>query len=144
MTAETQTKQESRFHVFFSHAKSMQTVTGDGRKIVFVSGKYYTKHAGEIEFLKSMVEENRGIYIDPNLLTVSEADRDPVQALKNKIRQEILAEMAAQVNPQNDRGESVQGRLNAASTQDVAAVAAGGDATQLHQQVAKLIPGKTK
>lgn len=143
MTTQTQT-QEPRFHVFFSHAKSLQTVTGDGRKIIFVSGKYYTKHPGEIEFLNGMVEDNRGIFVDPNMLTVSEADRDPVQALKNKIRQEVLAEMAAQVNPQNDRGESVQGRLNAASTQDIAPVAAGGDATQLHQQVAKLIPGKTK
>ena len=141
----TQTVGEPRLHVFHSTTKYMQTVTPTGRKVLFVNGIFYTKHPEEIEFLQDMCyEPERGIYVDNAALTVAEADRDPMQALRNKLRAEILQEMQAQLNPENDRGESVQGPLNAASTRDMAAVAAGGDATALHAQVAKLIPGKTK
>lgn len=138
-----QTTQEPRLHVFFSHSKSVQLVTPTGQKIVFVSGKYYTQDESEIAYLQDMVRMKREVYTDPNMLTISESERDPMTALKNRMREEILAEMAAQLNPANDRGESVQGHIKATSTSDISAVAAGGDASQLHAQVAKLIPGKT-
>lgn len=132
-----------QLHVFHSAIKSMQSVTGSGRKIVFVNGVFYTKNQEEIEFLQSMCADNRGIYVDANCATISEADRNPMTALRNKLRAELMAEMQAQINPENDRGVSIQGRLNPTSTSDIAPVAAGGDAAQLHAQVAKLIPGKT-
>lgn len=140
MTTQTQ---EPRINVFFSHGKSLQVVTPRGGRITFVAGKYYTRKEEEIQFLQEMAADGRGVYVDPNMVTIAESDRDPMTALKNKLREEILAEIAAQTNPANDRGESVQGRLNAASTSDIAPVAAGGDASQLHAQVAKLVPGKT-
>lgn len=136
--------QESKLHVFFSTIKSMQTVTTSGGRILFVNGTYYTKDEEEIQFLNEMARKNRGIYVQQDMLTISEADRDPMQALKNKVRAEIMAEMQGHVNPENDRGTSVQGNLNPASTRDMAAVAAGGDATQLHNQVSKLVAGATK
>lgn len=137
MTAATQ------LHVFRSSIKSIQVVTGSGRKILFVNGIFYTKHPEEIEFLNSMVQDNRGIYVDAGRAVIDEGDLDPMATLKAKLRQELLAEMQVQLNPENDRGNYTQGPLNATSTRDAAPVAAGGDASQLHAQVAKLIPGKT-
>lgn len=134
----------TKIHVFHSAIKSIQAVTGSGRKIVFVNGIFYTKNQEEIEFLSALAQENRGIYINSELAVIDEGDLDPMATLKAKLRQELMAEMQAQLNPENDRGKSVQGPLNAASTQDIAPVAAGGDASQLHAQVAKLVPGKTK
>jgi hypothetical protein len=141
MTAATQ---EPKLHVFFSTIKSMQTITPSGGRILFVSGTYYTKDEEEIQFLNEMARKNRGVYTQPDMLTISEADRDPMQALRNKVRAEIMAEMQGHLNPENDRGTSVQGNLNPASTRDMAPVAAGGDATQLHNQVSKLVAGATK
>lgn len=140
----TETIEVPRLHVFHSTTKYMQTVTPTGRKILFIGGVFYTKHPEEIEFLNAMCNDSeRGIYVVASEKTIAEADRDPMTALRNKLRTEILAEMQAQINPSNDRGFSEQGRLNPANTRDSAAVAAGGDATSMHEQVARLIPGKT-
>ena len=133
-----------QLNVYHSATKSLQTVTPAGTRIVFINGVYYTHRQEEIDFLDTLVADRRGIYVDPKQVTISEAERDPMTALRNKLRAELLAEMQAQINPQNDRGESVQGRFNPSSTTDAAPIAAGGDATQLHAQVQKLVADKTK
>lgn len=130
-------------HMYFSVRPSMQVIGPKGQRIPFVSGKYFTRNAQEIEFLNEMVAEGRDITVDPNKLTITDAERDPMNALRAKFFQEFLAEQQAHLNPENDVGTSVQGQLTGTSTRDVAPVAAGGNATALHDQVAKLIPGPT-
>jgi len=73
------------------------------------------------------------MYVDPNEITVSLDRTDPVAALKGRMRLEVLqelqAEMAAATNPNNDMGNSDPGKFTPASTSNIAAVTAGGDAS---------------
>lgn len=133
---------EQVLNLYFSTVASMQVVMPRGKAIVFISGRYATSKGEEILFLDDLVENGTGtVFKNPSLLTINAADMDPMNALRNKFYAEFMAEKQAQLNPQNDRGNSEQGPLNAASTTSIAPVAAGGDATSLHSQVAKLIPG---
>lgn len=133
---------DTQYNLYFSHVRSLQYITAQGKAIVFVSGRYATKDPEEIAELDYLVSKgSKSIFKDASKLTATEADLDPERALRAKFFAEFLAEQQAQLNPENDRGTSTQGSLNAASTTSIAAVAAGGDASSLHSQVAKLIPG---
>lgn len=139
-----QVTQEKKYNLYFSALPSMQVVTTSGKRISFISGKYFTANAEEITYLDEMVSLGRDIYVDPKQLSLSESERDPMNALRAKFFKEFTEQQQAQLNPENERGSSEQGKLVASNTSDNAAVLAGGDATSLHAQVKKLIPGPTK
>jgi len=116
------------FNQYLSSVPSIQIITGNGKAIVFVNGKYHTDKVDEIAFLDGVVAEDRGtIYVNRDKPTVSAEDLDPMKALEAQFRAKFIAEMQAQLDPNNDRGTSEQGKLNAASTTTIAPVAAGGD-----------------
>lgn len=135
------TSPQAVLHVYHSATKSMQMVTPRGKLITFISGKHYTDDEEVIQFLNEVVTQKRGVSVNPAQLTIPAEERDPMTALRNKLRAELLAEMQEQLNPNKDGGTTVQGPLNATSTRDIAAVAAGGNATQLQDQVSKLMAG---
>ena len=116
-----------QFHIFFSSSPSMQIIDTKGQPIVFVSSRFHTKDPDRIAFLQKMIADGTSaVFTDPNQLTLSAADLDPLTVLKKKHIAEFLAEQAKHLDPANNPGASVQGPLNAASTTDIAPVAAGG------------------
>jgi hypothetical protein len=94
-------------------------------------GWYMTKNPVEIALLDQEVMSNHpNIFIDKDEWEVTPEMADPMMALRAKIRAEIIAEEKARIelisDPNRDMGESVQGKLNAQSTADIAPTAAGG------------------
>ena len=132
------------FHVFYSTAKSMQVIDSKGQPIVFVSGRYHTRDKSKIDFLNKMIEDGTtAVFTNPDQLTMSDADLDPMETLKRKHIAEYLAEQAKHLDPANNPGNSVQGPLNAASTTSIAPVAAGGGQSALAAVTAKLVAART-
>lgn len=117
--------------LYKSTNKFCNVVTPRGKVLHFRAGMYITADENEIQFLDSAIganEFNNAIYIDPNARTITAEQENPLLALKKKFIEEYLQEQAAMINPSNDMGNSEQGKLKAASTSDIAAVTAGGDA----------------
>lgn len=118
--------------LYKSTNKFCNVITTKGKVLHFRAGMYITDQKEEIEFLDSAVANNEfagAIYIDPNARTITAEQENPMLALRKKFFQEFLQEQAAMLNPENNMGTSDQGKLKAASTSDIAAVTAGGDAS---------------
>lgn len=113
-----------------------------GTPMKFLFGRYATDDQAQIEYLDRAIARNEfggAIYIDPNARTLSEAEENPMKALEKQIIARYLAEQAAHTNPENDMGTSEQGKLNAASTSDIAPVAAAGDGSARLMSAAALM-----
>lgn len=99
----------------------------NGRTISFVNGRYATKDPREIEELDQQVGlGSTDIVIDPREKEIDQRASDPMFRLKEQLRKQILAEMAAATRPDRDMGEYEPGKLNPSSTQTIASTAAGG------------------
>lgn len=121
-------------HLFKSRIPSCQYAFKKGRLAIFRRGEYITDVQEEIDELTSEIASGHPtLYVDPKEVTVSPERDDPIASLRAKIaleeRARILEEMAAATNPGRDLGTSEQGKLNAASTSDIAPTAANGDAS---------------
>ena len=114
---------ETKFNVYFSNPKSMQVVSSRGKAMIFINGRYTTKDAGEIADLEGLAaSSNSSVFKDPAILQLSEADLDPMNALKARFFKEFQEQQAANLNPEQDFGASVQERLKATSTSSIQAV----------------------
>ena len=134
---------QTPFHVFYSIVPSMQVIDSKGQPIIFVSGRFHTRDEGKIAFLNQMIADGTtAIFTKPDQLTMSADDLDPMKALKAKHIKEYLEEQARQLDPNANVSESVQERLNPASTSDIAPVAAGGGASTLATVRAQLNAAK--
>lgn len=115
--------------LYKSSMKFCSVATPKGHVLHFKGGMFVTDNPEYIEFLDAQIAINGfsgAIYIDPNARTITAEQENPMLALKKHFYEQFKQEQAAQLNPKNDRGASVQGKLNAASTSDIAPVAANG------------------
>lgn len=122
--------------VFNSHQKSCRYIFSDGAKADFVNGRYYTPEENKaLELTRQIiVHKSPYFFINKGEETIMSDDLDPEVKLKKKLRAEILQELYQEaikitMGASNSPGDSVQGKLNAQSTRDIEAVAAGGDQT---------------
>jgi hypothetical protein len=126
--------------LFKSTHASIKYIFRDGSTANFIHGKYSTSVKKHIEELNAEVEARHPhILVDPKEITIDTEKTDPISKLKDKLRAEILDEMARQSNPLNDFGSSDQGNFSPASTSDIASVSAGGDGAQLVSRLANLV-----
>lgn len=90
--------EDLQVHIYKNHLPSCHYVFKDGSSAVFVDGVFKTANPYEIEQLDKEVRLNHPhIYIDrtvPSIVSAA-AIADPMSALREKIRAEILAESAA-------------------------------------------------
>lgn len=134
---------QDRFHVFYSVTPSMQVIDTKGQPIVFIAGRFHTKNADQIAFLQKMIADgSQAVSVNPDQLTMSADDLDPMEALKKKFIAEYLEQQAQQLSPEANVTESKQEPLNAASTTSIAPVAAGGGQTALASITARLAAAK--
>ena len=116
--------------LYKSTIKFNNIVFPNGHVAHFKGGMFVTDNQYQIDYLDSQIAQNGFggvIYIDPKARTITAEQENPMLALKRKFYEEFQAEKAAQMNPSNDMGSSEQGKLNPASTTDIAPVALGGD-----------------
>ena len=130
---------KSDFYVFYSAMPSMQIIDSRGQPIIFVSSRFHTRDQAKIDFLNEMIKSgSTSVFVNPNQLTLAADELDPMTVLRKKHIQEYLEEQARQLNPEANVSSSVQGPINAASTSDIAPVAAGGGASALTSTIARL------
>lgn len=108
-----------------------------GKMAIFKHHRYATDNPAEIAELDEEVAAGHPqIYIKEDQKYLTAEMEDPMKALRAKFFAEFQAQQAAFVDPNNDMGTSTQEQIRPQSTSDIAAVAAGGDATQ---SAAKLV-----
>lgn len=127
--------EDIQLHVYKNYLPSCHYVFKDGSQATFVAGEYKTANPYEIEQLDAEVRRGHPhIYIDKTKAIVSaKLDADPMAALRDKIRAEILAESAPK-----DMGSNVENdptRLKPAGTDKVAAAVANGMSQSLPQSL---------
>ena len=121
---------EGAKRLYKSTIKFNNVIYPNGHVAHFKGGMYATDNPAYIEYLDKEIAANGFggiIYIDPNATTITAEQENPMLALRKMFFEEFQAEKLAQVNPGNDMGSSEQGKLNPASTTDIAPVALGGD-----------------
>lgn len=103
----------------------------NGKVISFISGKYTTEDAREIEELDDQISKGfTNIVIDPREKEIDARAMNPMFRLEEQLRKKILAEMAAATNPNNDFGNYAQAPLTPSNTRTIASTAAGGTGEQ--------------
>lgn len=121
-------------YLFKSPLPHWTFVFPNGKKLVFSKGIATTSDPKEVAHLNAEIELGHpSIYVDPNEIQVSLDRIDPIAALRGRMRQELLAEIAEEMakatDPTNNLGKSDQGKFKPASTTDMIAVTANGDAS---------------
>lgn len=118
--------------IFKCYIPSCSYFFKNGKQAAFLNGQYTTDNQQEISELMAEVGEigkhsskHPHIYVDADEQEIDSDALSPLEELKRKAREEVLAEMAAASNATNDMGTSIQGKLIPASSKDVEATAAG-------------------
>jgi len=117
--------EDVQLHVYKNRLPSCHYVFKDGSQATFVNGEYKTANEYEVQQLDAEVKRGHPhIFIDKtNAVVSSKLDADPMAALREKIRAEIIAEQAPKDFGSNQTGQNV---LKPAGTNQVAAAVAGG------------------
>lgn len=84
----------SVFALFKSRIASSNYLYKNGKAASFVNGRYMTDQPAEIdELMEEIKAGNPFIYIDENEKEVDSDVKDPLSALKDKLRAEMMAEL---------------------------------------------------
>jgi len=116
--------------LYKSTLKFNNVIFPNGHVAHFKGGMYVTDVPAQIEYLDAQIAQNGfggAVYIDPTARTITAEQENPMLALRKRLFEEFEAERLAKIDPNNDMGSSAQGKLNPASTTDIAPVALGGD-----------------
>lgn len=113
-------------NAYFSTLASCRYIFKSGEEAPFINFVYYTDDAKQIEELETEIKKGHPhIYIKADKLKVDTSKLDPLETLKQTIRDQVMAEMAAATDKSNDRGTSAKVKLNVATSATVAELAAG-------------------
>jgi hypothetical protein len=106
--------------VFKSSLPSVNYIFGNGKPAIFQNNKYTTGVEAEIQELENEIRLGHPhIYIDPADSEIDSEAATPAELLREQIRKEIIAEMAAATDPNNDRGSYTAPELKPANTADI-------------------------
>lgn len=117
---------ETSLHRVFKSRMKMNTIClPNGRICRFVDGRLLTDIKEVIEYIESEIKlGNPFIYMDEEKFADPKLE-DPIEKLREQIRNELLAEMKA-TNPNNNAGTTEVQKLIPQSTQGIKDIAAGG------------------
>lgn len=139
MTTNTVANEAPKKRLYFASMSFMNYVFSKGKVAVFRHHRFATDVPEEIAELDKEVSLNHPyISIKPDMMYLTEEMEDPMKALRARIIAEYVAEQSKHTDPSNDMGNSASGTFKPMSTTDVAAVAAGGDATQAAAKLVEL------
>jgi hypothetical protein len=118
--------------LYKSTIPSINFILGNGKPCIFINGRFATDVDSEISALDYEIKLGHPhIRVDDAEPTIDSDMVDPMEVLRAKMRAEIIAEMAAATNPDNDMGTSTQSSLKPASSSDIAPAAIGGSGAGL-------------
>lgn len=123
--------------VFKSSIASVKYIFKNGKEAHFINGKFLTDIEDEIKQLRDEITSGHPhIYVDAKETEI-DTEADPLAALKEKLREQLLQEIAekqaAALDPNNDMGNTGDAvkdkltamKLNVATTRSIASAAAG-------------------
>lgn len=127
--------EDVQLHVYKNRLPSCHYVFKDGSQATFVNHEFKTANEYEIAQLDKEVKLNHPhIYIDKaNAVISKKLDADPMAALREKIRAEILAEQQPKDMGSNIVQDGTQ--LKPSSTADIAPASANGIAQPMPQSL---------
>jgi len=136
-------------NLYLAHIPHSKYVFTDGSIAIFTGGRYVTDDPGKIAELDKEVRlGNPGIYVDPNARQIDPDMLDPMKVMRAKIIAEFLEEQriaAATQDPNRNMGTSdTRSGLRVGSSQNIGAIAAGGNGAQTFKPAAipaALLPG---
>lgn len=98
----------------------------NGKEANFVDFKYLTDIPSEIEELDAEIAlKHPTIYVDQEKKTVDTSKLDPLEDIRAKAVADYIAQQKNAVKDGNDMGLSSPGKLNVATSANIAAAAAG-------------------
>ena len=112
--------------LYKSSMSAVNFICGNGDVITFAQGRYYTDNQKHISYLDAEIASGHPhIFIDPMEPEVASNLITPMQQLREKIRKELLAELAAGT-PMKDMGNTdPSAKLIPGNTRDIMQAAAG-------------------
>lgn len=125
--------EETVKRVFKSTMQSCNYLMPNGKALVFIFGKFVTDVKEEIEHLEKEISLGHPhIFIDKNEVTTTDSatSNEMIAGLRERIKQELLAEMEKSTDASNDMGVTKQEPVKPASSADVAPAASGGTGAQ--------------
>lgn len=132
----TQAEEPRMLRLYKSTIPSINYIFKNGKPAIFVNGRFATDVESEIaELDKEIKERHPLIFIDSAEVEVSSVKVDPIAAMREQIRAELVAEMAKNTNPANQMGNTITEPLKPASTQDIQQAAAGGSGAALTARI---------
>lgn len=97
MTQPTQKVEDRLVNVYYCTIESCKTITPEGEVIYFANGRYITDRASHIAYLdKEIAAGHPHIHTKPGEEQMKSSDLDPMKKIKDKLRAEVLAEIAAE------------------------------------------------
>ena len=135
----------STLQLFKCHLPSCQFIFPKGKAATFVNGRYATDIQEEIDCLKYEISLGHPhIYIDAAEAEVDSEKQDPMSILVARIREEERQKLIKASLERPDFGETGVQKVNAASSEDIAAITVGtGNLTQ-QERLAQLMANKVK
>lgn len=128
--------------LFKSRIPSCSVIFPNGKAAIFVGGRYATKFENEVAiFEEEIALGHPHIYRDPDELTVDSERQDPHSIQIDKVRKDLMQEMLQASLEGKDLGEYLQGQLNPANSETVAAAVANGGGLSAAQKLALLHSG---
>jgi hypothetical protein len=116
----------STVNLFFSVIPSCQYVFKSGKIASFVSGRYSTHIASEVEELNAEIAAGHPhLFVKKGEEKVLVADLDPVSALRKKFFAEFQAAQAAAIDPENDMGSSSTATTGMQTSKTIGTITAG-------------------
>jgi len=98
--------------MFKSTLKSCQYITADGTICGFVAGRFHTGDEKVIKELEQQIAAGHPhLYVDSAEVEVDTEMLDPIEQIKRKAIADYIAAQNAANRPENDRGNTVQGKL---------------------------------
>ena len=112
--------------LYKSSMSAVNFICGNGDVITFAQGRYYTDNPRHIAYLDAEIaSKHPHIFIDPLEKEVASNLVTPMQQLREKIRQELLLELAVGT-PLKDMGNTdPNAKLVPGNTRDIMQAAAG-------------------
>lgn len=118
-------------NLYKSRIYSCKYAFKNGKEANFVDFKYLTDIKSEIEELDYEISLGHPtLYVDPTRKTVDTSKIDPLEDIRKKAVDDYIAQQKNATLMSNDRGTSEPGKLNVATTVNVAAASAGSSSGQ--------------
>ncbi len=118
-------------HLFINTLGNSRYTFKNGKNAHFIDGTFTTSLQSEIDELNEEIEAgNPYIKVDPNRVTITADELDPIEMIRKKAVEDYKAKLSAAQDTEKNLSESDSGKLSGiGTTASIADMAAGSTST---------------